>query len=393
MSSEFKLGAAVLYAAGHFFVFAFHWVMILYLPVYFQQCGMSDGVIGAVISLFSLATIIIMFPLGALADRLNPKSLFIAGAGCALIFSIIMPQAHALWAVCMIMLIGGGAISMMLISISALFIKQMGVQKRGAQVAVFNIGSVLGAGLGGYLCGFLVQSTNNVSILFKLGMAFGAGAIILGFILPGIRGIPFSILEYKQDMKHAWMWVLIFVVACTASHAGFEHAGYTLLQTDVLGLDAEQVGRAFLYISFWMALVTLLAGKMHDRLSKPVIMLGVSMIISGIFQAASGYADGFNQFVAIRFLHTFGDSFSTLLVPVVAATIFPGHRIGGTYAFILAVNTSSYFLFANVAGMVNQTQGFVDSFVLSGAILLAAGLITIFIIRPWLKSKKSSFHS
>jgi MFS family permease len=392
MSRYSKTRSAILYATNHFFIFAFHWAMILYLPLFFKGCGLNDALIGILISLFSLATIILIFPLGVLADRLNPKILFLSGACCAVIFNLVMPYMQSLWAMCALMLFGGGAISLMLISISALFIKQMGIEQRGGQVAIFNTGSIMGAGISAYFSGWFYLWKGDISVIFWLAAAYSALAILTGLLLPSVKGIPFSVLEYKQDMRHAWMWILIFVVAITASHAGFEHAGYTLLQTEVIGLDAEQVGRAFFYISLWMAAITLFAGRLHDRLSRPLIMLGTAMIISGIFQAASAHAHDFLEFLTLRLAHTFGDSFSTLIIPVVAATIFPTRRIGGTYAFILTVNTASYFLFANIGGIMNQNMGFQASFEFSGALLLAGGIIAIFIIRPRLRARSSHFN-
>ncbi len=391
MTKNSQTRSAFLYAVNHFFIFAFHWAMILFLPLFFKQAGLNDALIGVLISLFSLATIILIFPLGVLADRLNPRIMFLSGASCAVLFNILMPHTLSLWAMCALMLFAGGAISLMLISISALFIKQMGVEQRGVQVAVFNIGSIMGAGISAYFSGWLYLWKGDIMVIFWLGAGYSALAILTGLMLPSLKGIPFSVLEYKEDMGHAWMWILIFVVAITASHSGFEHAGYTLLQTEVIGLDAEQVGRAFFYISLWMTAITLFAGRLHDRLSRPLIMLGIAMVISGIFQAASGHAHEFMDFLALRLAHTFGDSFSTLLIPVVAATTFSRRRIGGTYAFILTVNTASYFIFANIGGLINQNMGFIASFDLSGALLLAGGIIAIFIIRPWFRARASHF--
>jgi MFS family permease len=378
-------GSAYLCAAGHFFVFAFHWAAILYLPLYFKESHLNDAQIGILMSLLSLSTLILIFPLGILADRLNPKHLFLSGASAGIIFSLLMPMMRSFLAMAALMLLAGAAFCLMLISISALFIKQMAEQNRGIQAAIFHTGAILGAGMGAYLCGLLSKSMADVRIFFPLALAYCLGAVILGLFIRSIKGFPFSVLEYRQDLKHGWAWILIFVVAVTASHAGFEHAGYTLLQTEVIGLNAEQVGRAFLYISFWMAAISILAGRLHDRFSRPLVTLGLAMIISGIFMAASGHAKGFHEFIIIRFLHTFGDSFSTVLITVVAATIFPVRRIGGTYAFVLTVNTASYFLFANIGGFINQSMGFVTSFHVSGALLAIGGLLAVLLIRPFFK--------
>jgi len=42
----------------------------------------------------------------------------------------------------------------------------------------------------------------------------------------------------------------------------------------------------------------------------------------------------------------------------------------------------SYFLFANLGGVINQKWGFRESFVLSGTIMVLAGILLIFWLRP-----------
>ena len=92
-----------------------------------------------------------------------------------------------------------------------------------------------------------------------------------------------------------------------------------------------------------MSFVSLLTGRLHDRRERPLLMMGLALSVSGIFMAASGLARGEYDFLLFRLLHTTGDSIFNLITLVVAAMIFPRHRSGGAFAFVLTINTASYF--------------------------------------------------
>ena len=200
----------------------------------------------------------------------------------------------------------------------------------------------------------------------------------IALAMPRSRGIAFPILEYGRDLKNARTWVLIGIFFITASHAGFEQAGYGLLQREVLHLSDRAIGDLFLALGIWMALVSGVFGRISDRARRPVLMTGVALIVSGVFMAASGSATGAADFLLFRILHTTGDAVWSLFSLVLASLIFPKKRTGGAFAFALTVNTAAYFLFANLAGWIGGRWGFGSAFHLSGMIEVGGGLAILF---------------
>jgi len=375
---------ALPYASAQFFIVAFQWMSMLYLPIYFREAGLSETMVGVNVSLFSLSTLLLVLPLGVLSDRIAPRPMLIAGA------LLVMASAAVLWlaegkaGMAIGTFIAGSGFTLSSISLFSLFFKQVGSERRGSEVSVFNIGGILGAGVGAWSCGELGRVMGSGAV-FPLAAVFAVSWAGITLLLPAIKGIQFPIIEYKEDLKRGRTWVLIAVMFVGASHAGFEHAGYSLLQTEVIGLKNETVGRIFMALSIWMCIVTFWTGSRHDKVERPVIMMGAGLILSGIFMAASGAATGVWDFFIYRALHTAGDSITNLLTLVIASLIFARHRFGGAFAFALTVNTSSYFLFANVGGVVGEVFGIDRSFYLSGGIEAAAGLL-ILILLPRLRS-------
>ena len=364
------------YALAQFFIVAFQWAAMIFLPVFFGERGFSEFEIGMLISVFSLVTLLLVFPLGALSDRLPPRPLLMGGALLSSLAASLMPAVEGFFGFASLIALAGAGFTLSSISLYSLFFKQVGAERRGLEVSIFNIGGILGAGFGAWWCGVLAERF-SLSILFPMAALFALAWAMIALWLPRLKGISFPILEYGQDLKHARTWVLIFIIFTTASHAGFEQAGYALLQTEVIGLSTATVGRLFMIISLWMVMVTIWTGRLHDRGERPLLMMGAALIVSGVFMGASGSAKGAMDFLIYRILHTAGDSVINLLVLVVASIIFPRHRAGGAFAFILTINTASYFMFANLAGAVGGRFGIDRAFYLSGLIMAVGGIFLL----------------
>lgn len=377
--TEFKEGArlfqkALPYALAQFFVVAFQWMCMLFLPLFFQGQGVSGSGIGNLVSLYSFATLVLVFPLGVLSDRLPPHLLMLAGSGLVLLACYFMPTSSDYFVLATGTFIMGAGFTLSWISLFSIFFKQVAEKRRGFQVSVFNIGGILGAGVGGFGCGELIKGLSWPGVIFVLSSVFACLWALMALYLPRTRGIAFPILEYGRDLRRGRTWILVAILFVAASHAGFEHAGYTLLQTEVIGLSPETVGRLFMVLALWMAIITAFTGRMHDQRERPLFMMGFALVLSGVFMAASGSAAGAMDFLIFRVLHTAGDSIVNLLVLVVASMIFPRRRSGGAFAFALTVNTASYFMFANLAGVVGERLGFDSAFHLSGIIEVAGGI-------------------
>jgi MFS family permease len=364
------------YALAQFFTVALQWMTLLYLPLYLSDLGLSDSRLGSLISIFSLATLVSVLPLGILADRLPPRPMMLVGALVSALANLYLPRAAGFPGLALGVFVDGLGFTLSSIALYSLFFKQVATDRRGLEISIFAIGGNLGAGAGAWSCGQLIGLA-GYGVIFALGAAFALAWAGFALLLPRTRGIAFPILEYGQDLKRGRAWVLIAIFFVTASHAGFEQAGYGLLQRQVLHLSDSAIGGMFMALGIWMAIVTAWSGRLCDREQRPVLMCAIALLVSGAFMAASGSARSGAEFLFYRVLHTTGDAVFSLLILVLAASIFPRRRAGGAFAFAITVNTTSYFIFANLAGVVGQKYGFDSSFHLAGAFEFAGGLLLL----------------
>lgn len=369
------------YALLNFLFFGFYWGTHMYLPYYFKQSGLSDSHIGFLISMVSMTTLILVFPIGVLSDRIDPKKLFLAGAIIGMVFAVLLLFEGRVKVFEPFIFIFGLAVAMVQISLSAHFLKQMDETSRGYQSAIYSIGGILGAGVAAQIAGMIVENYGPER-LFWSTLCFAVLLFICGLGLPRIKGIPFHISEYKDDLRHPLSWILVFIAFIVSSHSGFEHVGYILIQTEVIGLTVEQAGRIFLYISLVMSVMSLVSGYIHDRAKRPVLYAGLALMLSGVFQSASGYGQGFFSYLVLRGIHVTGDSFSGVLILVIASVTFSKKTSGGSWGILLLVRNLSDVIFSNVAGQLNQSIGLRNGFLVSGILVVIAGLLVIFVLRP-----------
>jgi len=252
-------------------VVGFQWMSMLFLPLHFKALGVSDTGVGVLISVFSLSTLLLVLPLGILSDRLPPRPMMAAGAAVSGAAYMLAPGVQSVGWMVLVVVVAGAGFTLSSISLYSLFFKRVGADRRGAEVSLFNIGGLTGAGLAAWCGGELLEATGTTAVL-------------------------------------------------------------------------------------WM---------------------GVALVMSGVFMVASGSASGVWDFAVYRIFHTAGDSVFNLLTLVVASIIFPRRRAGGAFAFALTVNTASFFLFANLGGLVGESFGFDRAFHLSGSIEVAGGLMLL----------------
>jgi len=379
MSASFR--RVFFYAWLNCLCFCFYWGTHMYMPYYYQQAGLSDRHIGFLISIVSLTTIAVVFPIGFLSDRVDPKKLFLAGAAIGIIFAslfILKPRPEFFEPYIFIF---GLAVAMIQIALAAHFLKQVADQERGYQSALYTIGGLIGAGVGAQFNGVIINHFGPAN-LFWSTLAIAVLLLLFGLMLPRVKGIPFRISEYQDDLRHPLAWILIFTAFIVSSHSGFEHVGYTLIQTRVIGLSVAQAGKLFMYICIWMSLISWISGVVHDRAKKPVMWAGIALLVSGVFQSLSGYGHNFYDFLGYRMIHTMGDSFSGVLILIIASVAFPKKRAGGSWAILILVRNFSDFIFSNAAGELNQTIGLRQGFLVSGILVVVAGLVLILFLRP-----------
>ncbi|MBW1723411.1 MAG: MFS transporter [Deltaproteobacteria bacterium] len=358
----------------HYFYTFSYWTYMIYLPLYFQELGLRESAMGALESAFPLTTLILIFPLGMLSDRLGAGSILKWGAFGVVVFSALMSAVHTKAFLPPLMIFGGAAFSLYYVSINALFFKHVGRESRGWRTAWFFAGGTIGLGTGPLLAGFLMERLGPGAI-FLQGAAASAVMTLAALTAPEAPLFKIRLKDYFRDLKQPAAIIVTLTMFLIHTHVGFEQMGYALLMEHVVGLSRSHMGMMFTIIAAWLTFWSLVAGRNYDGGQKPVLVLGVTVVWSGIFQYLTAYSFNFASMALIRLAHSFGDSFFNVILLILVGTTFHRGRVGGNYGFILMINTAAMFLAHNASGFLMEGGRYGLPFMVSGAIMTTGGIV------------------
>ncbi|SHF31430.1 Predicted arabinose efflux permease, MFS family [Desulfacinum infernum DSM 9756] len=356
------------------------WMTLSFLPVHLQEVGISDSMIGTIMGSYSISALLLMLPLGVLSDRVSPRKVLMAGAVLLLFHLLGLRVARTTAAFLVMACLGGIAWAIFQIVLQALFLKVIKPSHRGLKIAIFQMGTFLGFGMGPLLAGTVWGEMDYVRML-RFAVVGAVALLVIVLLLEDSEPIHFGIKDYREDLKQprALLFLLIWVIY--ASHLGVEHTAFTLLMKKGLGFTNAQIGWCFLAIGVWMALVSPGLGHRFDVRQSVIRLLALGLMISSVFQVLTGFAGGLSQMILVRIFHTLGDVPVMLAMSIMTAAFFPAGRLGGHSAVVYAVRTVGVFAGNYGAGLLMPHVGYRGVFAVSGMVVLVATLALLPSIR------------
>lgn len=364
----------------HFFLVFSYTILLAYLPPYFEMRGLEGRQIGILVATFHFMTLPMVALFGVISDRFSPRRLCQAAAFLYGVYALGLTLAHSLSAFLMLQAIGGASYAIGLVTLNSLYLKHLSATHRGKKISLFLMASYVGFGVGPLLAGELAgaESLKNV---FLLAGASALGFLIFSFKLKDYPIQSFRLSEYVRDVRGRLALLVIFALFAEGFHVGAEHTSFTLLMKHRLGFTPAGIGRFYLFLGLWMAVITWLLGAWADRQKRWVpFFLAGGTLVSGIFQILTGAASTAATLVTIRYLHIIGDAIVLWTLAYFISLIFPSDRLGGNYGFTRVVTTLGTTLGAFGFGQVMACGGYSLPFYLSGVFEIA---VALFLLSQW----------
>jgi len=355
-------------------------MMFAFLPVHLKARGLSDPMVGMVMGFYSISALLLMIPLGVLSDRVSPKKVLLGGAALLFVHLAGVRVAYSWYAFLFLAALGGLSWAIFQTVLMALFLKVVSPAQRGVKIAVYQMGSYLGFGVGPLLAGTLWGDAGYVDML---GYAIAGAAVLIALVLTLKDSDPirFNLVDYREDLKQPRALAFLAVWMIYATHFGVEQTSYTLLMRRDLGFSTAEVGWTYLAVGLWMALMAPATGRGFDVRQSLIRLLALGLVVSSVFQVLTAYVQSVPGMIAVRLLHTTGDVPVILAMGIMTAAFFPQGRLGGHSAVVYAVRTLGAFAGNYAAGLAVPLIGYRGTFVGSGLLVLAA---TLFLL-PWIK--------
>lgn len=351
-----------------FLLYFVHWMVLAYLPLLLKTYGLGDMQIGTVIGLFSLSSMALMLPLGLFSDFFSPKRTLLMGAGLyGAYFAALLSIRSFYWLLPAVFL-GGLASAALIVVSESLYLKQFGQQQRGRRVALYQLCTYLGFGLGPLVGGLIVQ--HHPALMFQAAMGGALLIACLAMFLADFEPIVFSFAHYGRDVARFKPLLLVACIFVLGTHFGVEQTSFSLLLQEYLGFSTRLIGLVFAGLGLWMALAVPFIGRLHDKRQSVFLFFLSGMAVSAFFQVMTAWAFDFWSLLIIRLLHTLGDAVALLELGVLVALLFPSHRLGGNSGLLYGVRTLATFLAAVLAGGLSREWGYAASFIGNGLFVL-----------------------
>lgn len=163
--SAMHVHSRLLFPLCSFLYTAVFWMILAFLPVYLKDEGLADPTIGIVFGAYSISALLLMVPLGVLSDRFRPKRILIFGGFITLLHIQGLKAAASPWQFILPAVCGGMGWATFQIVLLALYLKVIGEENRGRNIAFYTAGQFLGFGVGPLPAGMLWGAMDYARLL------------------------------------------------------------------------------------------------------------------------------------------------------------------------------------------------------------------------------------
>jgi MFS family permease len=292
------------------------------LPLYAEDFEVNATMIGATISVFGLARVLLNLPAGILSDRVGRQLMLVGGAAITSVGYVLSALAADIWQLLLFRFVAGAGSALFMTSAMTLVTDLSTVENRGRMLSYYQGSLLLGVSIGPALGGLVAE-------VFGLRAPFVVvGALSALCVLWALRERPApqmtehgssasTVARGSRVPLAALLTNLAFTLASLVTFAvfftrtGSRQSVLVLFGNDTLGLTAGALGAIFAM----MALINLAAivpsGVWSDRYGRKAVIVPSALV------ASAGLV-----------LFAFTDSIAVFMIAAVVLAI--GTGVGGS---------------------------------------------------------------
>lgn len=359
-----------------------NWMVFVYLAPYLtNDLALSSRRVGGLVGAYIVTTLLLILPLGHLSDRVSPKRIVQAGAALFVVYGLALGTVRSFWPLVAAQIIGGAGEAIIIIVLPALLYKDLGAIGRGRNVSLFIAGGTFGFAVGPMLAGLLLNTAGlDYNQLFLVMSTVAGLLLIMTTRLKDAPPFPIHLADYLADIRRREVLLIVLAIAGIGVHFGQERTSYSrFLDETVRGLPPSLgIAGVFVVIGVWMGGLMLAIGRLFDRQSHVVALIGVGLALSGGMHIVTPFAGTFGAVLVVRMLHTIGDVTVVFCFNIIVASIFPQRRMGGNTGFTIMFRAVGGTLGAALAGVLDKlVPSFKLSFAVAGGIMILVGIVLV----------------
>jgi len=257
------------------------------IPIFAKTFGVSNTLIGLIISSFAIMRFLSGLFSGKLVDRFGERVVLGFGLFMVSVFTLLAGLATSYEQLLFFRTAGGLGSSMFSVSAGALILRVVSDSQRGRAQSLYNGGFIAGGVAGPAFGGALIAISPRAPFFIYSGLLIAAGTVSLVFLHESRLGAKvekneeeraLSIREALQIKPYMYSLFLAFLGSWVLF--GMRSSILPLFVVEDLGASASIVGLSFTIALVAQGSVMVRAGKYSDKHGrKPVILTGFSIVM------------------------------------------------------------------------------------------------------------------
>ena len=261
------------------------------LPLYAKDFGVSAAMVGATISVFGLARILINLPAGMLSDRFGRRLLLVGGPAITALGSFLSAGAGDIWQLLAFRFIAGIGSAMFMTGAITLVADISTPENRGRMLSLYQGSLLLGVSIGPAVGGLTAALFGLRSPFIVVGALAAICAVWAARSIPETRpsaavaaeetatkGRPAPALRPAASLRPLFSNLGFTLVSLVTFSIFFTRTGgrqtiVPLLGNEELGLSVGELGAVFAMMALINLVVIGPAGAWSDRLGRKRVIV------------------------------------------------------------------------------------------------------------------------
>jgi MFS family permease len=351
------------------------------IPIFAKTFGVTNTLIGLIISSFAIMRFLSGLFSGKLVDRFGERLVLGTGLLMVSIFTLLAGLAQTYGQLLFFRTAGGLGSSMFSVSAGALLLRVVGDDQRGRAQSLYNGGFIAGGVAGPAFGGALLAISPRAPFFIYTALLIVAGTVSLIFLhekrlgksaqVPESEGPALTIREALKIRPYLYSLFLAFLGSWI--FFGMRSSILPLYAIDDLGVSTAVVGLSFTLALIAQGAVMVRAGKYSDKNGRrPVILIGFAITLLSLILLT--LSTNVTFYLISMLVLGFGAGFATSAGAIVGDVI--KGKSGKVYAFWQMAGDAGMMVGPLLLGVVAdlftyRTAVLVSAIVFSLAILIA----------------------
>jgi MFS family permease len=369
-----------------FFCFFGAYMRIPVLPLFAASLGAGTAQVGMINAAFMLSAGLLAIPAGLLSDRLGRRTMLLGGLLTISCSSLLIPVSSGPLMLAMVYLLFGVGLAAFTPSMMSLVADITPRSQLGRAYSMYTTAVYVGMTFGPAVGGFLGR-------LLGLGRVFlVSGGLIMLVLLLALATLPRSGTRSLHDEElhslRTSMTVLLGnkrLIACLTGTVGGcfgfgMYISFLPLHARFEGLDATHIGMIFAAQAAANALLRIPFGRLSDRTDRGVMAAAGLMLFALALGATGFFRTSFSLSASAAILGT-GMGFGFTALGALVADVAPRELRGLALGLYNSCIYLGMTLSSATMGIVINTVGFRNGFLISGFVSLVMTMIFYFLYR------------